>query len=187
MNERKSFSMTLKEKYELMVARGRNAIIYFDMDGVLAKWKFAPLDETAEPGFFYNLDLEPSVRDAVLLLNEAGFAVSILSAVYMNGIAEVDKSRWLDKFDMPHIDRTFVPYGQKKTDYINKEHDTFILLDDYNLNLVEWDKHKEQNYVAVKFLNGVNGGSGTWTGRTLHYHSDGATIANALADIAALA
>ncbi|MBQ8625018.1 MAG: hypothetical protein IJ419_02465 [Agathobacter sp.] len=179
--------MTLKEKFELMKARGKNAIIYFDMDGVLAKWKFAPLDETAEPGFFYNLDLEPSVRDAVLLLNEAGFSVSILSAVYMNGIAEVDKSRWLDRYDMQTIARTFVPYGQKKVDYISKEHNTFILLDDYNLNLIDWNKHGEDSFVAVKFLNGVNGGSGTWTGRTLHYHSDGATLANALADIAALA
>ena len=74
--------MTLKEKFELMKARGKNAILYFDMDGVLAKWKFAPLDETAEPGFFYNLDLEPSVRDAILMLTEAGFHTSILSASY---------------------------------------------------------------------------------------------------------
>ena len=178
--------MTLKEKFELMQARGKNAIMYFDMDSVLAKWKFAPLDETAEPGFFYNLDLEPTVRDAILLLTEAGFDTSILSAVYMNGIAEVDKSRWLDKFDMQHIDRTFVPYGQKKVDYINKEHSTFILLDDYNVNLIEWDKHSDKGFVAVKFLNGVNGNSGAWTGRTLHYHSDGEILAHALADIAAL-
>ena len=27
--------MTLKEKFELMKARGKNAILYFDMDGVL--------------------------------------------------------------------------------------------------------------------------------------------------------
>lgn len=183
--------MTLKEKCDMMHSLGKDAVIYCDMDGVVAKWEEGcTFERTCEPDYFFNLELEPSVKEALCLLVDAGFKVSALSAAYMNGIAEVDKARWLDKYGMAHIDRLFVPCGHNKADFIDvKPGVSYILLDDYNFNLIHWSETNKNggNFIAIKFLNGINGGSNSWQGRTISHHSNGETIAHTLADIAVMA
>ena len=118
------------------------------------------VEEMWQPGYFYDLDVELCVRDALTLLLNAGFKCSALSAAFMNGIAEVDKSRWLDDYGLEILPRLFVPCGVSKSNFI------------------------DANWIAVKFLNGINGNSDVWTGRTIYYKSSAETIAHTLADIA---
>ena len=83
----------------------------------------------------------------------------------------------------------FVPCGRNKADFVRSEEGTnYILLDDYNLNLISWrnENRPGSKFAAVKFLNGLNGNSGDWDGPTIHYHSKGEVIANALADMAVM-
>lgn len=182
--------MTLKEKFEMLKAMGKKVIIYFDMDGVLAEWEVGcTYEKTWEPHYFLYRDLEKSVRDAVLLLMEAGFECSALSAAYEEGTAREDKSNWLDNSGLKDMPRLFVPCGRNKADFVEPDKDTVcILLDDYNFNLTAWDttKKNDAKFMAIKFLNGINGGSDTWKGRTIHHRSDGETIAHTLADFAVM-
>jgi len=181
-------TMTLKEKKLRLDAVGKTATIYCDMDGVLAKWEVGcPYERTREPGYFFTLELEPEVKKALLLLKDAGFNVCILSAAYEDGTARKDKARWLEKFGLGDMNRLFVPVRQNKANFIDVlPGNTYILLDDFNFNLIEWDatKKNDGNFIAVKFLNGINGGGDTWKGRTLSVLSDGEEIAHQLADIA---
>jgi hypothetical protein len=182
--------MTLKEKFEMMKAMGKNVVIYFDMDGVLAEWEVGcTYEKTWTERYFLYRDLEVSVRDAVLLLMEAGFECSALSAAYEEGTAREDKYNWLNNNGLTEMPRLFVPCGKNKADFIEpKENTTYILLDDYNFNLNGWESAKKDcgNFIAVKFLNGINGGSDVWQGRTIHHKSSGEIIAHTLADIAVM-
>ena len=184
-------SMTLREKFEMMSKMNKRAVIYCDMDGVLAQWdKACTFELTFEKDYFYNLLLEPAVKEALQLLIDAGFEVCVLSAAYEEGCARLDKSRWLSKHGMAHFDRKFTVCGENKADFIDVEDGvTYILLDDYNPNLINWDATKKNggNFVAIKFLNGINGGTDTWKGRTIYHRSSGETIANAIADFAVMA
>ena len=185
-------TMTLKQKKTLMELLGKDAIVYIDMDGVLAKWETGcTFERTNEPGYFYGLELEPSVKDAILLLLESEFDVRILSAAYEDGTAREDKRRWLSKYGLDHVKYIFTPCGKNKADYVESNACVnHILLDDYNFNLQHWSQSVAKNgkFVAIKFLNGINGGSDSvWTGRTISYTSDGETIAHTLADIAVMA
>lgn len=182
--------MTLKEKRLLMESMGKDAVIYCDMDGVLAKWEVGcTYEKTWTHEYFFGLELEECVKEALCMLNDAGFKVCVLSAAYEEGTAREDKARWLKKFEMQHIDRLFVPCGRNKADFIDIRPGTnYILLDDYNFNLLSWNdtKRNGSNFIAVKFLNGINGGGDVWTGRTIHHRSSGETIANSLADFAVM-
>ena len=186
-----SKSMTLREKFEMMSKMGKRAVIYCDMDGVLAQWdKACTFELTFEKDYFYNLLLEPAVKEALQLLIDAGFEVSVLSAAYEEGHARIDKSRWLEKYGMKHFNRLYTVCGENKADFIDVEEGvTYILLDDYNPNLINWDATEKNggNFVAVKFLNGINGGTDTWKGRTIYHRSSGETIAHTLADFAIMA
>ena len=183
--------MTLKEKNELMDTMGKKVMFYIDMDGVLAKWEAGcTFERTLEPGYFYSLEVENAIKEAIRLLLDNGFNVSLLSAAYMNGIAEVDKDRWLNDNDMKDFPRLFVPCGQNKADFINANKDVlYVLLDDYNFNLKAWKETNKNGakFMAIKFLNGINGGGTEWTGRTIYHHSDAETIANSIVDFALLA
>ena len=182
--------MTLKEKFEMMKSLGKDVVIYCDMDGVLAEWeRGCTYERTWEPHYFLYRDLEKSMRDALLLLMDAGFKCSALSAAYEEGTAREDKSNWLDNNGLEKLPRLFVPCGRNKADFIDAEDGvTYILLDDYNFNLTGWDGIQKNGgkFVAVKFLNGINGGSDVWKGKTVYHRSNGETIAHALADIAVL-
>ena len=182
--------MTLKEKFEMLKTLGKEVVIYCDMDGVLAEWEVGcTYEKTWEPHYFLYRDLEKSIRDAMILLMEAGFKCSALSAAYEEGTAREDKDNWLNNNGLSKMPRMFVPCGRNKADFVDaKEGVTYILLDDYNFNLTGWENAKKNGakFIAVKFLNGINGTSGEWDGRTICNRSSGEIIAHTLADIAVM-
>ena len=138
---------------------------FIDMDGVLAKWRqAASLSEVGQKGYFLNLEVELTLVEVVLELVRQGYYVSILSHVFGESAAS-EKTSWLKRCGLGHIHRTFVPYGEPKTNYIdsNDNHKN-ILLDDYTKNLVKWE---EKGNVGVKLYNGVNGNNGTWKGHSI--------------------
>ena len=133
---------------------------FIDMDGVLAKWRqAASLSEVGQKGYFLNLEVE-----VVLELVRQGYSVSILSHVFGESAAS-EKTSWLNQCGLGHIHRTFVPYGEPKSDYVdNNRGQKNILLDDYTKNLVKWE---EEGNIGVKLYNGVNGNNGTWKGHSI--------------------
>lgn len=129
------------------------ANIYFDMDGVIAKWnENASIEDVSSKGYFLSVEPEMTVRNLILFLQNLGFDIKILTAVYENGYAAAEKRQWLKNIGL-EIPIIFVPYGHRKTDYIPKE-GINILVDDFKKNLEEW----EQNpfFKAIKFYNGIN-------------------------------
>jgi hypothetical protein len=181
----------LIEKRKLMEQFGKDVVFCCDMDGVLAEWEVGcTYEKTWEPHYFLYRDLETVVRDTLLLLMAAGFKCQAASAAYEEGTAREDKDAWLNNNGLETLPRTFMPCGKNKADYIDvKEGVTYILLDDYTFNLTSWEATDKNNakFVAVKFLNGINGNSGDWSGRTIHHHSSAEIIANTLADLAVMA
>lgn len=141
----------------MKVTKGNKVIIYFDMDGVLAKWnEFASVEETQVPGYFLAREPEPHAIVLVRFLKKIGLDVRILSAVYPNGFAEKEKKAWLESHDLSDIPVVFVPYGADKYSYIDKSvlsDGMAILIDDFKKNLLEWRGH---GGIAIKFYNGIN-------------------------------
>ena len=180
----------LIKKRELMEKLGKDAVINCDMDGVLAEWEVGcTYEKTWEPHYFLYRDLEVVVRDTLLLLMAAGFKCQAASAAYEEGTARADKDAWLNKNGLENLPRIFMPCGKNKADFIDiKDNITYILLDDYSLNLHNWEATARgtAKFVAIKFLNGINGNSGDWKGRTLHHHSSAEILAHSLADIAVM-
>jgi hypothetical protein len=181
----------LIKKRELMESLGKDVVFCCDMDGVLAEWEVGcTYEKTWEPHYFLYRDLEVVVRDTLLLLMAAGFKCQATSAAYEEGTAREDKDAWLNNNGLTEMPRIFMPCGKNKADYIDvKDGVTYVLLDDYNLNLHSWTATEKgtAKFVAVKFLNGINGNSGDWKGRTVHRHSSADILAHSLVDMAVMA
>lgn len=140
-----------------------NKTIYFDMDGVTAKWETIPADKTKERGYFLNLTPEPCIVALINALRALGANVCMLSAVWSD-IAAEEKSIWLNKVFDENLNRIFVPYGANKADYISGGSGA-LLIDDYSPNLFKW---AESGNLAIKFYNGINGKNGTWKGPSIN-------------------
>ena len=135
-------------------------IIYFDMDGCLAKWQCVPVEETKKPNYYAKLKPQEELIAAVLKLQQEGFNTKILSCAYQNGYAEREKRKWLMDYGLGSIPAIIVPYGESKADYVPGS-EAAILIDDYSPNLFAWVASGQK---AIKFRNEVNGSHGTWTG-----------------------
>ena len=135
--------------------------IYFDMDGVLARWRSVSVEETYRKGFFLEAPVDLLVLQLVNHLISAGMDVRILSAAY-NAQARKEKKLWLQNVGLGFIDVVFVPYGESKANYVTGK---AILVDDYSQNLREWSQ--AFGHVGIKYYNGVNGSHGTWRGNWL--------------------
>ena len=72
----------------------RLPVVYFDMDGVLSKWREVPVEETYRPGFFWEGEVEWGLISLIYTLEAVGFEVRILSAAY-NPRTRREKRRWL--------------------------------------------------------------------------------------------
>ena len=158
------------------------AIIYFDMDGVLARWNAsASLEDTYQPGYFLERELEEKVADLIKGLREKGYDVRILSAAYLEGSARKDKILWLKKNGI-EAEALFVPYGTNKADVAPAgQH---ILIDDFSRNLREWEA---AGHIGIKFRNGINGTNGTWGGFSIDHRmtvEQMETIVSAVAEYA---
>ena len=111
---------------------------FIDMDGVLCKWDSnASVEETFSAGYFLNREPDEKIINLIKDLRDDGKSVSILSSVYENGICAAEKAIWLSKNGLGKIPQIFVPYGQRKEDYVNKE-DFNVLLDDFTDNLLSY-------------------------------------------------
>ena len=138
--------------------------IYFDMDGVLAKWNpDASEEETHEKGYFANREADDPVVELVKMfitlpkfVETNGVNVFALSAVYEDDHSSKEKDEWLMKVGLDKITRLFVPYGQNKSEFIESDEEVInVLVDDYGKNLREWGK-AGKNFIPVKYYNGIN-------------------------------
>ena len=139
-------------------------VICWDMDGVLAVFKKEKCPEdTKVPGYFYRVQPDFTAIFALFIMFVLGFVLGfrnmILSSAWQ--CAKKDKTKWLWKYGLGLVPRTFVPVGEKKFNYVNADPETiYILIDDNSeLNLFPW---KKMGLVACKYYNGINGTKGTW-------------------------
>lgn len=132
------------------------ARLFIDMDGTLAAWQQAAcFEDLLQENYFRDLPPYQTVVDAVRILCNAHPELDIyaLSAFMPENPAAVgEKSGWLDVY-VPEIDaahRIFVPCGNSKAAAaanrlkmacIDK---SFVLLDDYSVNLHDWKEKKRQ-------------------------------------------
>lgn len=151
--------------------------LFVDLDGTLAEWRRLGL--MSEEDLFallksdgYYRTLKPyenvlkAVRELVRLDKDR---VYILSSYIPDCPALLDKECWVDEHlpEIPDTHRIFVPYGEKKADWIPgtvRQRD--VLLDDYNKNLRAWPG------IGVKVVNPVNHQSGSWEGMRVGYKAN---------------
>ena len=152
------------------------ARLFVDMDGTLAVWKQAAcFEDLLQPGYFRDLPPYQTVLDAVKILctTKPELDVYALSAyIPENQYAVSEKNAWLDAY-LPEIDsehRIFVACGSSKARAAANRLKTpcidnsFVLLDDYSVNLHEWKANRGS---CIKLRNGINGNGGTWKGESV--------------------
>lgn len=153
-----------------------NTRLFIDMDGTLAVWKQATcFEDLLQPGYFRDLPPYQTVLDAVKILctTKPELDVYTLSAyIPENQYAVSEKNAWLDAY-LPEIDsehRIFVACGSSKARAAANRLKTpcidnsFVLLDDYSVNLHEWKANRGS---CIKLRNGINGNGGTWKGESV--------------------
>ncbi len=151
---------------------GKGKRLFVDMDGTLAEFKTVDtLEKLYEKGYFLNLAPHLNVISAIKLfqITHPDVEVFILSAYLTDShFALEEKKQWCDRY-IPEIDkahRIFLPCGEQKANYIEggvDEND--YLLDDYTVNLNEWEPPAR----AIKLLNNINGTKGTWKKNRIAY------------------
>ncbi len=147
--------------------------VFFDMDGTLNKITNSLMDESGSvqlekmyktENFFEHIEPEENMIELVNKLSEQGVEVFSLSSCELGDPPgfEKQKDKWLDKYhvNIAQGNRIYVPYGEDKTNYIpGGLQDEDVLIDDYNLNLEEWQNKaadKKVNAKAVKVVNSLN-------------------------------
>lgn len=150
--------------------------IFFDMDGVLARFydHVNYLERMWEKNFFYLLEPYTNTVDLVnACMSEFGDVdIYILSACNKDSSAMEEKKAWVDLFLplIPAERRIFCWVGENKADYVPggiRPND--FLIDDYTLNLLKW---QSSGGVGIKFLNNVNGKGligPKWNGDAISY------------------
>jgi len=160
------------------VKNKKRIVFLYDMDGFVCEFKFDP-QRSHDKGFF--LDMNPDEKAVALVKkihqkyrDNDDVDMSFLSACFDNDYIQGEKSWWLDNNRLKNIDRKFCLVGENKAEAIKPQPNTvYILIDDYTENLRKWEKTPAENgteYIGVKYMNGINGNNGTWTGRRLDAH-----------------
>lgn len=157
--------------------------LFVDMDGTLAEFKVIDtFEKLLEENYFFNLRPNWSVVEAIKLFKvlHPDIEVFILSAYLTESdYALKEKNMWLDKYfgeiDQEH--RIFVPCGESKAAAIKGGiSQTDFLLDDYTINLNEWEPPAK----GIKLLNSINGTKGTWKKNRISYDREPADIASCI-------
>ena len=170
-----SISLNGRNNAEFLLDNERksNMRVFFDMDGTLNKITNSLMDENGSvqlekmyktENFFEHIEPEKNMIELVNKLSEQGVEVFSLSSCELGDPPgfEKQKDKWLDNHNVniAQENRIYVPYGEDKTDYIpGGLQDGDVLVDDYNLNLEEWQKKaadKEVNAKAIKAVNKLN-------------------------------
>lgn len=134
-----------------------NGVVYFDLDGTLAKWYSdrRGLNETQmyDPSYHYFLNLEPIYNTIKLAeeLHNMNIPIKILTASDMSVIS--DKVEWVKKY-LPFLtddDIEITPLDKSKNDYCEHRPENSILIDDYTPNLVSF------NGTGIKCITYENG------------------------------
>lgn len=142
-----------------------NVNIFVDMDGVLAEYHPDVVDYMYERGFFRN---RPPMKKSIKIVRELikrGYNVFILSSVIDSPYCVKEKIEWLDEMipELKRENQIYVPYGEVKSDYAQKNIDTKgsinVLIDDYTENLDKWTL---DGALPIKLLNQLNNTKGTW-------------------------
>ena len=142
--------------------------VFFDMDGVLAEYKYVPYADMLQEGYFRDLAPQEEAVEAIKkLAADPDLEVWTLSAVIEeNPYALEEKKSWLKAQlgdSIKDIKSVFPFCGTSKRDAVpGGIRPTDILIDDYNANLRDWATQA----VSIKFLNGINNRHGSWKGRT---------------------
>ncbi len=140
--------------------------VFFDMDGVLAEYRETELEALYSEGYFRNLKPYTETLKALQFLSSnPDFEVYTLSAYLGDSKYALDeKKSWVNQYlAKSKIKSLFLPCGNNKADVVpGGIRPTDILIDDYNVNLKDWEKYA----VAIKFLNGINHKHGSWKGLT---------------------
>ena len=139
--------------------------LFVDMDGTLARFH----DEEGWPermyekGFFEVLaPFEDVVKALGDLSRNPDLEIFILSTVLPTNYCAEEKKTWIKRF-LPFIkeeNMLFVPPTHRdgsrfsKADFFSRVERTDVLLDDYSLNLVEWET---AGGTGIKLLNNING------------------------------
>lgn len=136
--------------------------IFVDMDGVIAEWNHASMEELTTPGYFLARKAQENIIRALKQLQDQGYELYICSS-YLYDYSRAEKNHWCD-INIPFIDyehRVFVPYGGDKSQFVpNGIQPDDVLIDDFWPNLHKWSEHG----IGIKFLNGVNSVSEHWHG-----------------------
>ena len=140
-----------------------NQTIYFDMDGVLAKWgsgsstsEMPTEDEIFDikNHYFKKVKVDKCAKTLFDVLADKGYDVCIISNADKDTIP--DKYFWL-KENFPDIKDEqifFAPLDADKTKFVKGNADVSVLIDDLTANLTKWE---EQGGKGIKYLNGFNG------------------------------
>jgi 5'(3')-deoxyribonucleotidase len=132
------------------------------MDGVQAVYGSEDTVGSMEQrGYFLNRPVHHNTIQLVRhLLQDEGFRVVILTAVFQDDHSLEEKQRWLKARGLGNVETCFVPCGESKGNYV--EHQGInLLIDDFSKNLFEWEK-EGTGFYGIKFENGINGTKGTW-------------------------
>ena len=140
--------------------------VFFDMDGVLAKWHpEAREKDLYEKGYFINLEPTPYVEMVKEFIKDPEMDVFILSNfLIFSSYAYFEKWEWIDKYlpEIPGHHRLFIPTLNSKADgVIGGLRPADILIDDYSKNLFSWN---EKGAIGIKAHNEVNNRHGSWKG-----------------------
>ena len=137
-------------------------MIFIDMDGTLAKIFDRPnyLEQMYEKGFFLNLKPYKWVKQLNKFCKDRN-DVYILSACVDTEFCEKEKRAWLKTYlpNIPLANYIFTKVGENKAEKVeemfSKEMGYRILIDDYGVNLYDWQM-QGFHYIGVKYLNGIN-------------------------------
>lgn len=159
-------------------------MIFVDMDGTVNYFEQgSSIEEITSKGYFRSRKPMKKVVAAIrYLADRFPDEVCILSSVFQDDHSASEKQEWLEEY-LPEIKHTvFVPYGEKKSEYIEKILDRKLtrqdyLLDDFSKNLHEWTG------IGIKLYNDINGTKGTWNGYSVYYNCEPQVIINTLRGI----
>lgn len=135
--------------------------IYWDLDGTLAKWKSATMDDLYKKDYFLTLDAENGLCRVANELGKREDVDSYILTSYLSDsrYAKDEKMEWTVRNVGNLSDAViFVPYGSEKAAFVErlkhkKLNKSDVLIDDHSPNLIAWEK---AGGTAVKWCNGIN-------------------------------